>query len=432
MRTRRRDYSAEVAVCCCLVLAPATGISGVSPRGLSGQAATAPARVRPIGVVTQIVAGKLTLHTDGGVDLSVELPDGVTAVRVPPGAKDLKSATAIALTDINPGDRVLIRGQIADDQKSMVATTVIDMSRAAIASAHEAERLEWQQHGVGGLVKAVDPATKQITISVPTTPPTPGNPTHPLTISLGPDATLLRYAPGSVSFSDAIPGPFEDIKVGDQVRALGTKSPDGNSFTATKVVSGSFRNLAATVISVDPQADTLTVKDLATNKPVVVRTNADSKLHRLPEMVARMIAMMNSGGAGAAGRPGGDASGGGQAGGQTGGQGAQGGGRGAWQGGQGGQGGQAGGQGGGMRGGSRDFQQILDRMPPLTLSELKPGDAIIAVSTEGANPSEATAIVLLAGVEPILAARPRGSNQVVLPPWSMGMGGAEGQGDAGP
>ena len=69
-------------------------------------------------------------------------------------------------------------------------------------------------------------------------------------------------------------------------------------------------------------------------------------------------------------------------------------------------------------------------MPPLSLSELKPGDAVIAVSTAGANPSEATAIVLLAGVEPILTARPKGSNQVVLPAWTMGMG--QGEGEGGP
>jgi hypothetical protein len=426
MRNGSRGY---VAVRVGVVLALVAGICRISQAGQAGVAA--PAAVRPIGVVTQIQPGKLTLHTDGGAELSVELPDGVTAVRVPPGAKDLKSATPIAVSDINAGDRVLVRGKVSDDQKSMVATTVIDMSRAAIASAHEAERLDWQRRGVGGLVKAVDSATKQITISVSGPPPAPASPTpgatpsatHPLAISLAPNAVLLRYAPGSVNFSDAVPGSFEDIKVGDQVRALGTKSADGNSFTAEKVVSGTFRNLAATVISVDAEAGTATVKDLATGKPVVVRTNADSKLHRLPPGIAQAIAMLNSGGTAGGGMPGRPA----------------GGGQGAWQGsGQGGgqNGGRSAGQGGfqagGQRGGSRDVQQILDRMPPLSLSELKPGDALIAVSTAGANSSETTAIVLLAGVEPILSARPKGNNQVVLPAWTMGMGGGEGEGEGGP
>jgi len=50
-----------------------------------------------------------------------------------------------------------------------------------------------------------------------------------------------------------------------------------------------------------------------------------------------------------------------------------------------------------------DFQQVLERMPALTLAELKPGDAIIISSTKGAELSEATAIVVVAGVEPLLA-----------------------------
>jgi hypothetical protein len=69
---------------------------------------------------------------------------------------------------------------------------------------------------------------------------------------------------------------------------------------------------------------------------------------------------------------------------------------------------------------------MLERTPAFTLGELKAGEALIVVSTEGAKPSEVTAIVMLAGVEPILQARPKGSNEVVLGPWNMTMGGGEG------
>jgi hypothetical protein len=76
---------------------------------------------------------------------------------------------------------------------------------------------------------------------------------------------------------------------------------------------------------------------------------------------------------------------------------------------------------------------MLDRTPPLKLDELKAGDALIVVSTEGVDPSQVTAIVLLAGVEPILAAQPKGSTQMVLGQWNMGMGGGgEGGGEGGP
>jgi hypothetical protein len=69
---------------------------------------------------------------------------------------------------------------------------------------------------------------------------------------------------------------------------------------------------------------------------------------------------------------------------------------------------------------------MLERTPPLTLGELKPGEALIVVSTQGAKPSEVTAIIMLAGVEAILSARPKGSTEVVLGPWNMSMGGETG------
>ena len=368
--------------------------------------ASSPQPVRPIGVVTQIKTGSLTLRTDAGPELLVPLPEGITVVRVPPGAKDLKAATPITVGEISLGDRVLIRGRVSEDQKSVLATSVIVMAKTDLEKAREAERLEWQRRGIGGLVRAVDAEKKAITISVPNTPPTPENPTHPVVITLAGNALLFRYAPDSVKFSDAKPSNFEEIKVGDQVRALGTKSEDGNRFTAEKLVSGTFRNLGATVISIDAPQGTVTVKDLASGQPVLVRTNADSRLHRLPPYLAQMIAAFNSGGTpegGTPGRPPAGGPGGGPPSGTMPAAGAE-----------------AGGPRGGPGGRPHDFQQMLERTPTLSLIELKPGEAVVVVSTQGAKPSEVTAIALLAGVEPILAARPKGSKDVVLGPWSMG------------
>jgi hypothetical protein len=65
-----------------------------------------------------------------------------------------------------------------------------------------------------------------------------------------------------------------------------------------------------------------------------------------------------------------------------------------------------------------EVQQMLERAPALDLGELKPGDPLIGVSTQGAKPSEVMAIDILAGVEPILAARPKGSNQAVQGSWT--------------
>jgi len=370
-------------------------------------------KVRPIGVVTEIQSGKLTLHTDAGPSLTVHLPDGVSVLQVPPGAKSLKEANKVTVSDIHMGDRVLIIGPVSADQKSVTAKSVIVMSKTALAKAREAEQLQWEQHGIAGVVKALNPAAKQITLSVPNVPPKPGDLTHSVVVSLAPNASLMRYAPDSVKFSDARPAPFSDIQVGDQMRALGTKSANGMQFTAEKIVSGTFRNIGATVISVDASKGTIKVKDLANGKPLVVLTNAESKLHELTPRVAETIARFNAAGPskGAAGQQGTSQ---GHARTLMAGRESH-----EQPGGKPGEGGMPGGE-------SENFNQMLQHMPPLSLSSLKPGEPLIVVSTEGTHSGEVTAIAVLSGVEPILRARPKGSKQVALGPWNMSAGGGGG------
>lgn len=384
----------------------------------SGQSAVSGQTVRPIGVVTALQPQQLTLRTDAGPSLTATLPDGISVMQVPPGAKSLKEATKIAVSDIHLGDRVLIIGPLSSDEKSITAKTVIVMSKTALEIAREAERLQWEKHGLAGVVKSVDPATKEITLSVPNPHPTAGNPTHSMMVTLAPNASMLRYAPDSVKFSDARPGTIDQIHAGDQARALGTASADGTHFTAEKFVSGTFRNIGATVISVDAAQDTITVKDLATGKPLLVHINTDSRLHELTTQVANTIAMFNAGPSESATANHQETGRGGETSRRTGFQ----------------------GQG---KPGSRqeasavpdaqsgNFEQMLQHMPPLTLSELKSGEPLIVVSTEGAKPDQVTAIAVLSGVEPILRARPKGSKEVALGPWNMSVGGGGGGGDTG-
>ena len=85
------------------------------------------------------------------------------------------------------------------------------------------------------------------------------------------NTVLRRYAPGSVKFDDATAAPIDQIKAGDQLRARGQKSADGGELTADEVVSGSFRNISGTINSIDAANNTITVQDLVTKKPVIVR-----------------------------------------------------------------------------------------------------------------------------------------------------------------
>jgi hypothetical protein len=245
---------------------------------------------------------------------------------------------------------------------------------------------------------------------------------------------LLRYPANSINFEDAKPGTIDQIKPGDQLNARGTKSEDGTEFTAQAVVSGTFQNVAGTVISTDGANNTVTLNDLATKKPVVVKIGSESQMRKLPEFVAMMIAMRLKGGAAGAAMAARAQGGGAGQGGRPGASGANaGGGAGAWRG-NGGPGQGGGGMGGGGfrgNGGPPDFQQMLNRLPPVTLADLKKGDAVMLVSTAGSEP---VAIKLLTGVEPILSAAPAGMNAAatVLSPWNLGQAAGGGEGAAGP
>jgi hypothetical protein len=367
-----------------------------------------PARTNLVGAVQAIdgANGQITLHTDDGKTVKIVPHAGAKFLRLPPGEKSMANATPITASDIGPGDRVLARGELSDDKSELAATTLVIMTKADIAKKQQADQAEWQKRGVGGLVTAVDAKAGEVTINTRTV-----EGMKPLIIVASETTGVRRYAPDSVKFADAKPAMVAEIKVGDQVRALGAKSDDGTHYAAEELVSGSFRNVAATVTTIDPAANTMQVMDLSTKKPLLVRVNADSTMRKLPEMVARMIAMRTSGG-------GGGATG---AGGAQRAQGAQG----APSAPAGGPAGGAGGPGGpgGMRGGrGGDMQQMLERLPAIKLADLKPGDAIIVSSTEGVDPGHVTAITLIAGVEPILSAAPAGSQRaMMLGTWNMDM-----------
>ena len=71
-------------------------------------------------------------------------------------------------------------------------------------------------------------------------------------------------------------------------------------------------------------------------------------------------------------------------------------------------------------GGAMDSQQMLNRAPEIHFADLKKGEAVMLVATPGNT--EATAITLIAGVEPLLEAP---ASQDLLSNWSMGTGGAD-------
>lgn len=364
---------------------------------------------KAVGEIKSLGSGSLTLASDEGKTINVSLPEGVRVVRIPPGATDLKNATAITVQDLQVGDRVLVRGSAGDAGKTLTASAVIVMKQSDVAAKQQQERDDWQKRGIGGLVSAVDPAAGTVTISV-----TSFTGKKSVLIQTNKKTVVRRYSPDSVKFDDAKPSSLAEIHSGDQLRARGTKNADGTELAAEEIVAGSFRNIAGTVTAVNSSDNSLTVMDLLSKEPVTVKVSADSQLRKLPQMVAQRLAMRlkgqtPEGGPPAGGQPAGP-------GGRPEGASAQAAAGGPSQG--------AGGFGGSQRG-NGDLQQMLSRLPAVPLSDFQKGDAVILVSTEG-DAAGVTAITMVGGVEPILSAAP-GSQAMTLSPWTLSGGPAESQ-----
>lgn len=376
--------------------------------------ASAFAQLDSIGITKTLALGEVTAMDATAKILTLKTKDGDIVVTLAAttdfkkasteAPADLTKATPATLTDIGVGDRLVASGKIAEDKKSMVSRTIILMTKGDISKIHQADSEAWTR-GINGKVSGINPINKEISV---VTRGMMGERT--IVISDTSKTKFRRYAPSSIKFSDAVDGNYDDVKTGDQLRARGTRSDDGSRFTAEEIVSGTFRTAAGAITAIDAAKNQITISDVVTKKAVIISLGESTTLRKFPADMAQMFAARQAMGGGAqqgggAGGPAGQPGAGGQRPqGPPQGQ-PQAGGTGNPQGGQPGQGGQRGPGGpgggmGGMRGGNID--DMLERLPAITLAELKVGDSIAVSSTPGTSPDHVSAIKLLAGVEAFL------------------------------
>ncbi len=196
-----------------------------------------------------------------------------------------------------------------------------------------------------GPVKSTDVTNGTVTITVSSL-----RGTKDTLIRVSKETVIRRWPPDSANYDDAKPGTLEQIQPGDQLRARGTKNEDGSELTAEEIISGKFRNVAGTVVTTDAANKSVTVQDLLSKSQVTLKLSASSQLRNVPQMMAQRIAMRLKGGAG------------------------QGAGTGAAAPSNAGE--NSGGPGNGAGGQRGDFQQMLERMPAVTLADLQKGTVV--------------------------------------------------------
>jgi len=344
-----RKFGSIGVLCMLALLASAPVLSAQTPSTSSDPAITA---LSVMGVASDFKPDtrQVTVTTAAGSVVTVTLSDRTVFMRIPPGEKTKDKFIKIAPTDWAVGDSVFARGRMSEDRKSMPALEFYVMSKGDIAEKRDRERAEWKTRGIAGTISALNADTKEITVDART-----AEGPKPIVIASTGDTKFRRYAADSIRFSDAKPGTFADLKVGDQLRALGTKSTDGARFTPEEIVSGAFQTISGSIVEVDAEKKEIKIKDLQNQQPVTIVVSKDSSMRRLtPEMVTALTP----------GKP--------ESTPQT------------------------------PAKGSGDLQEMFDQLPTFTLQELKPGESIIISSSKGADPARVTAIAVVSGVGPLL------------------------------
>jgi hypothetical protein len=329
-----------------------------------------------IGAIVEIDANarSATIKTDGGAVIAIKADENTVCLRIPAGEKTLAKAVAIQFADVAVGDRILVHGTKTDNEFRAQRLVLMPKAEVEKKRAHDLE--EWRRRGIGGIVRELNSQTGEITLELR------GAGAGGRVMIATEKADFRRYASESLSFEAARQSSLAEVKVGDQLRALGDKSADGRSFKAEEIVSGAFKTIGVTVAQVDLQKHEITATTLDQKKPIVISIAKDSVLHRIPPTMAAAIAQRAL-----ANRP--------------------------------------------VNGAPAsptttsipkpagppviDVQQMVDTLPGISLADLKPGDVLAVTGAVEKDEARLTAIKLAAGVDLVLKAMapPPGKPQIV-------------------
>lgn len=336
-----------------------------------------------------------------GTETVVSVGATRTIFRVEPGAKDLSKAIRIPASDLQQGDRVDVRGFKAEDGQGIEARSVVLMSAQDLEQKRTAEMQAWENATVGTVINT-DPQGNALTIRVRK--------------AEGPAQVTVHAAPATefTRYSEAAPqaparSQISDIQAGDQVHVIGTPSADG-TIAAEKIYSAPLRTIAGTVSAITAASNQVTIRNLQTKQSVTITLGNGAAVKKLPLPMAMTLARRlnpNYHPPEASGATGG------QSGGANGGQ------RWAGQGGTPGAGAGGAGASGPAGPGRADLSRMLDHVPAIALTDLKPGDAVVVWGLVGHDTASLTASMVLAGVEPVLQSAPQRQGQSVAADWGF-------------
>ncbi|HEU4387524.1 MAG TPA: hypothetical protein VFV34_06985 [Blastocatellia bacterium] len=321
-------------------------------------------QARLIGEVIAVDPTKgLEIRADSGITARVRIDDRTRVLKVPAGETSLAKAGQIKASEIAVGDRVLASGaserlpaagsgqQTAGGSNvELFAVQVVVMSLSEITKMRERESQEWQTRGIAGVVTSVNPQTKEITLL-----PRGRADAAPIVITTAEATRFRRYAADSVRFSDAKSSSLAEIKRGDHLRALGERSADGARFKSEQIISGSFLTVVGVVSGTTPSGE-VKVNVQGIPQPITLRASPESTVKRITSKIAATLVRESSQGSASRNQ------------------------------------------------GSSRGNEVLERLAPMSFSELKQGDVVAFTSAAGRDLSRLTALTVVGGIDLLIAA----------------------------
>lgn len=331
-----------LALLLCVALAPRTYLWATT-QGVAAQKSF-------VGeVIKTDPSGKtLTVRTEFG-EVGVAVSEATVLLRIPPGETSTDKASKIMFGDIMVGDRLFARIDTTDTGKPLHATQIVVSAKS---SAGRDRGQEFRARGIAGRVTEIHPKAKIIVVLARVR-----DGIGSVNIDASGKVRFFHYAADSVSLSDAKPSSFSELRVGDQLRALGNKSEDGTHLIAEEIIFGSFKRAGGTVTGIDSQKNQLKVENTQSGETTTIILGQKSALRRItPEIIAAYEEARRR--SVAAATPAADRQ-------------------------------------PARRG--KSLQEMIESLPAISLHDLKKGDMIFVVGTHQRDESKLTAITILTG-----------------------------------
>jgi hypothetical protein len=193
--------------------------------------------------------------------------DGTTAFTR--AALDAGSSAPARITppEVNNGDLICARATKESDSVIMAGSRVLVASRREIQEQQKASLVQWSKFGASGEVVKLNEKEGSFILERTLSGGSTGN----LLVETSRLTRFRRYPAGLAHLTDATAAPTAHIRVGDWLYVRGDPSANGASMKARVILLDGFQALTATIDSLDALAETVTLHELSTEKPIEVR-----------------------------------------------------------------------------------------------------------------------------------------------------------------